>query len=428
MVREFRSLFWRGPARMELGPPTPRQPTALVVFRREERVPLATKLLEHPDSINPQLESRIFNKLPREIRELIWRFSLTRYEDLDKAYNLSCRYARPGQAAPLRIDVDLLLACRALYVEAFLTPFEVNPILVHDGDPQDLPVLGSFYPLVCVPSDLRRYAKLRPWQLANISSIEMSVQQYNLEGGSVERVSRLVGGLGRHWGQEIRGFTLQNMARFAANSAGGLQLASKKITSLSIRMGRTDWWSWSSSPEEGEKDPKERLRLEPMANVTDDRMCLAMTQGYEARKAGEEPDFGLDNFEKEGRWGRQITEYWPDLATLELVLETFACKQSQLDYVVECAKLWTFPLEDGYHLVWDGTNESLRWRGAPSYRYDRWLPWVKAENKAQNVAQDATEIQWGPTSDGAGQEFIIKTLKFARRKNEERTEEGGEGK
>lgn len=243
--------------------------------------------------------------------------------------------------------------------------------------------------------------------------------------GSVERVSRLVGALGRHRQQECRGFTLQGIASFATNSASGPQLVSRKISSLTIRMLRTDWWSWSSSPQEGEENPSERLRLEPLANTTVS-MSLAMTRGYEARKAGEEPDFGLDNFEKEGRWGKQITEYWPDLTTLELVLETFACKQSQLDYVVECAKLWTFPLEDGYYLVWNGREESLRWRGAPSYGYERGHSWIEEENTAQNEAQDATVTQWGPTSGGVGQDFIIKTLKFERRRNEERKREDGQ--
>ncbi|KAI1781290.1 hypothetical protein F4818DRAFT_436483 [Hypoxylon cercidicola] len=101
-----------------------------------------------------------------------------------------------------------------------------------------------------------------------------------------------------------------------------------------------------------------------MANTTTCNTSLAMIRGREARKEDTEPDFALDNFEKEGRCGSQISEYWPDLSTLEIALETFACKQGQLDCVVDCAKLWTFPLEDGYHLVWDGKVELVNWRGA----------------------------------------------------------------
>lgn len=56
----------------------------------------------------------------------------------------------------------------------------------------------------------------------------------------------------------------------------------------------------------------------------------------------------------------------PDLKTLELVLETFAEKTNQLENVVECAKLWKFPIDDGaaYELVWDGQVESTRWSRA----------------------------------------------------------------
>ncbi|KAI1766991.1 hypothetical protein GGR53DRAFT_518626 [Hypoxylon sp. FL1150] len=423
---------------MELGPrpsstPAP-DPTPLI--GRKDKTPLATKLLEQADAINPQLGSPLFSQLPREIRELIWRFSLTRFEDLDRLYPIGRRYARPDRAAPLRTALDLLRTCRAIYVEAYLIPFEVNPFVVHDGDLQDLPPLVS--PHQCMPGDLGRYEKLKPWQLAHMSSVEMTVQQFQLEGGSVERVSRLVGALGRHKGHECKGFTLQGSAHFTPPRSSGADTPSevqdgytrlspsqdlpvgKRITSLTIRMLRTDWWTWSSSPQEGSENPRERLRLEPLVNTTKNEY-LAMTRGYEARKEGAEPDFGLDGFEKEGRWGTQITEYWPDLATLELVLETFACKESQLDYVVECAKLWTFPVGNEYRLVYDGL-ESVRWRGANAYGYEGSFSWIGEENKAQSGEQNATVIQWRPTSDDddgeSPQEFVIKTLKYKRRRRE----------
>lgn len=178
MVREFYRRFRRGPARMELGPsPSPTPP----ISRNKEKAPLAMRLLEQSGSINPQLGSPIFSNLPREIRELIWRFCLTRYEDLDSLYPIESRFSRPGRSAPLRTALDLLLTCQAIYVEAFLVPFEVNPFVVHDGDRQDLPPLGSSHQ--CIPGDLGRYEKLKPWQLAHISSVEMTVQQFQLEGG-----------------------------------------------------------------------------------------------------------------------------------------------------------------------------------------------------------------------------------------------------
>ncbi|KAF3063604.1 hypothetical protein GL218_01359 [Daldinia childiae] len=412
--------------------------------KMEQRVPLASEILDHPDSINSQLQSPLFGKLPRELRDLIWRFSLTRYEDLDQLYDIQKPYARPGQAAPLRVAVQLLQTCRAVYVEAFLTPFQVNPIVVFHGNNNDIP---PGIPLMRTTEDQVLCRKLRFWQFANISSVEITLQQVNLEGGGLERVSRLIGTIGRHHGHESRGYAVTGYASFVSptepdrstseadskeeynNQLSSLPnpLIGRKITRLSIRMSRTDWWGWESRPDEGDVSPSARLRLEPMINVTDlwkrPANYLAMTKGYEARKAGNEPDFQLDDFEKQGRWGSQIREYWPDLTTLELVLETFSCKKNQLDNVVQCAKLWTFPLEDGFHLAWNGKEELIRWRGAQSYKYEHY-DWFRAHNVPQATeAQSSEAIQWRPSqrssrSDKNSQEFIIQTLTFERKRVE----------
>ncbi|KAI1476851.1 hypothetical protein F4774DRAFT_420480 [Daldinia eschscholtzii] len=411
--------------------------------KAEQRVPLASEILRHPDSIESQLQSPLFGKLPRELRDLVWRYSLTRYEDLDNLYDIQKRYARPGQAAPLRVAVQLLETCRAIYVEAYLTPFQVNPIIIFHGDGGDIPPV---VPLMRTTEDPFLCKKLKFWQFANISSVETTLQQVNLEGGGLERISRLVGTLGRHDGQESRGYAATGYACFVSptepdKTAGEVSseeipdsplpslpnpLIGRKITHLSIRMSRTDWWGWSSRPEEYISSPEERLRLEPMINVTHlwsrPENFSAMTTGYESRKAGEEPDFGLDDFEKQGRWGLQVKEYWPDLTTLDLVLETFSCKKTQLDYVTQCAKLWTFPLENGFHLVWNGKEEAIRWRGARSYEYEDHQDWFRNENVPRDTeAQDSTKIQWRPSpsndeDDRESQEFVIRTLTFERKR------------
>jgi hypothetical protein len=60
-------------------------------------------------------------------------------------------------------------------------------------------------------------------------------------------------------------------------------------------------------------------------------------------------------------WGAAIGRL-PDLKTLELILETFSLKKHQLDTVVECAKLWKFPLKDTpFELVYDGNVKSMKW-------------------------------------------------------------------
>lgn len=261
------------------------------------------------------------------------------------------------------------------------------------------------------------------------------------ELGALERVARIAGTYGRNKGLEHRGYDTPGVAKFkdseveepTNNTPSPLEnpCISRKITHLSIRMSRTDWWGWESPPEYADRFPSEKLRLEPMINVTSlaakPENSLAMTRGYEARKAGKEPDFELDDFEKPGRWGPMIEEYWYDLVTLDLVLETFACKQEQLDYVVECAKLWKFPLRNGYYLAWSGKEETVRWRGARSYAYEYSTRWFQEQNKARNIeGQGPTPIRWRPSraTDGNPEEaqlFVIRTLTFERMKDDDRS-------
>lgn len=163
---------------------------AAAARRKADRLPLAVQILDNPSSVNLQQNSPLFGKLPAELRELIWDYALTGYEDLDLLYPLDKPYARPGQAAPTRVAVELLLTCRAVYLEAFLVPFQVNPITVFDRHPDVIPPNN---PLQCTSSNLRLCRKLRPWQFANITSVDLSVQQFTLEGGMFYRDCCLIG-------------------------------------------------------------------------------------------------------------------------------------------------------------------------------------------------------------------------------------------
>ncbi|KAF1355991.1 hypothetical protein EJ07DRAFT_62536, partial [Lizonia empirigonia] len=42
-------------------------------------------------------------------------------------------------------------------------------------------------------------------------------------------------------------------------------------------------------------------------------------------------------------WANIIGKF-PDLRTLELILETFGEKKAQLETVIECSKTWRFPI------------------------------------------------------------------------------------
>lgn len=66
------------------------------------------------------------------------------------------------------------------------------------------------------------------------------------------------------------------------------------------------------------------------------------------------------------------------LQELELVLETFPVKKSQLDTVVECAKAWKFPLQD---TQWELTYDDVKlmdWTKVPEDRASDREPHVNA--------------------------------------------------
>ncbi|EPS44186.1 hypothetical protein H072_1849 [Dactylellina haptotyla CBS 200.50] len=73
-------------------------------------------------SIDPQSESPLFC-LPGEIRNQIWEYALTPYEDANRAYSASTCYARPGFTAPRTSAVGLLRACKSIYSEAWYLPW-----------------------------------------------------------------------------------------------------------------------------------------------------------------------------------------------------------------------------------------------------------------------------------------------------------------
>jgi hypothetical protein len=70
----------------------------------------------------------------------------------------------------------------------------------------------------------------------------------------------------------------------------------------------------------------------------------------ENRRTGLHPDYSKT-------WGASISQI-PSLQKLELVLEAFGRRKDQLETVVECAKLWKFPLDEtDSELAWDGVIE-----------------------------------------------------------------------
>ncbi|KAK6504612.1 hypothetical protein TWF481_006551 [Arthrobotrys musiformis] len=75
-------------------------------------------------TMNPQPTSPLFN-LPGEIRNQIWEYALTPYNDPnpERRYSSATAYSRPDYISPLTTSVSLLRVCKAIYSEAWYLPW-----------------------------------------------------------------------------------------------------------------------------------------------------------------------------------------------------------------------------------------------------------------------------------------------------------------
>ncbi|MCJ1326809.1 hypothetical protein MMC10_003475 [Thelotrema lepadinum] len=71
----------------------------------------------------PQSQSPLFSTLPGEIRNLIYQFVLSEYEDSNELYDDDTCYKRPGYFARRRTDTTLLRTCQRIYCEAWFIPW-----------------------------------------------------------------------------------------------------------------------------------------------------------------------------------------------------------------------------------------------------------------------------------------------------------------
>lgn len=147
--------------------------------------PLANRLVRSGAPIDPQVASPLFTKFPREVRDQIWQLAFQVYQDFNSPYALDKVHVRPGQAARKRIDLALLLSCRAVYLETYLMPFRENTVEIYAGDEQDLPTdeeplrWAHFAPPYYEP-----IARMQSWQFANLTKVSIRFQQNQLEDSS----------------------------------------------------------------------------------------------------------------------------------------------------------------------------------------------------------------------------------------------------
>lgn len=66
---------------------------------------------------NFQTQSPLWGKLPAEIRNEIFTWALSQYEDLSRAYPEDAYWYRPGFRGPLKSSTALLRTCRLAHQE-----------------------------------------------------------------------------------------------------------------------------------------------------------------------------------------------------------------------------------------------------------------------------------------------------------------------
>ena len=315
---------------------------------------VAASILQH-DNINEQKQSELFNRLPAEIRDLVWQYALLVYSDPINSYHETQRYCRPGQDGIPRIALDLLLTCRAIYCETFELPLRLNALTYYDGDPKDL------RPKFLLGFDALE--KLAPWQLAILNTVDLRLQQCKLENDSL--------GVVANWlrkTDELKRRSPEHRPSGAMNVDSINDTAPENITHLIIRLGRTDWWTWEHPASFPPVD--QQLALDPALGwIQYYRRPTKpqMLQEAEHRRLGEHHEYTYRS-----GWGSQVSKF-RHLRTLELILETFRVKKTQLDAVVDCAKTWKFPMQHGYELRFS-TVEVSQWQGVNGYGYELGSP------------------------------------------------------
>lgn len=163
-----------------------------------------------PDLVHKQSQSALFSILPGEIRNHIWTYALSDYQDETQLYDDATCYKRPDYLAPRKTDTVLLRTCKRIYQEAWFLPWTnaEQTFYLTSGDRRP--------PRTTTPRDMQRTLLMisRTQTMPIIQHVRVFPQLYALENGQ-----RL---------QEIL----------------NLRFFYPKVITITIR--HTDWWWWES--------------------------------------------------------------------------------------------------------------------------------------------------------------------------------------
>ncbi|KAJ4292799.1 hypothetical protein N0V90_009462 [Kalmusia sp. IMI 367209] len=367
--------------------------------------PLAFILPSFAD-VHQQKQSPLYAVLPKEIRDLVWEYALADDGAPSADSDNGFRRERGIGAAVAKVDsaCALLQTCKAVYLETYRLPMLLNGYLAYRINN----FRGGYRIYSPSRPDLEHIA---PWQYALINRVDLSLQQVSVEDDDLRRELENWKPALRHSGSYVapRFYSISRPKHRAEgevaahnfalttppkNATGGLKdgdkvtlrryeyqiidsndaeldggrvqitgsftaraMVARPLTHLTLRISRTDWWTWTDDPMAADSD--KQLALDPACGGVNPRPLVTdMVALATSRRAGQHPSY-------DKTWGATIG-LLPDLKTLELILETFSAKTRQLETVVDCAKTWRFPLKNTrYELVCDGRIDSMKWGIAP---------------------------------------------------------------
>jgi len=365
-----------------LGRPPLHLPTALLASSLER------------SQVDKQSACRLM-QLPVELRDRIFFYVFTA-EGIPAPLDETFKYARSWESLP-RVHTSLLRTCRAVYLEAHLLPVTLNPVYGFHGSKSlaDKPGANLISLLWGQLPDF-----LSAWQFSALNHLVLTMHQSDLEQQPLSLASYascLLACYGRcgirvaakdghgkdMWPKtsgggrsrlELEGRPIGSTARYhvrrAAEDAGGLGpfYAASTISHLTIRLDRADWWTWDSNPTPQEGD--DGLALDPWlgggSGQQERPLVSQMMELYNGRRACRDAGEEIAPCPA-GCWGRRVALF-RGLRRLTLHLETFRWRVEELDRIIECAKLWSFLIDEdlqkgqaGRVLSWDGKLTAYSW-------------------------------------------------------------------
>lgn len=254
----------------------------------------------------------LFKKIPAEVRDCIYGFALSYYDDSDRLVCLTvlllCQmrlaltalqyprdnpYWRPDCIAPPKVNCALLQTCQSIYNEAWFRPWAsmVHKLWLTSPDraPNRIDTLSIGTLAKMLQALFQNHGRVETQEL------QVFPQLYALEGGSLE---------------------------------GVLSLEHLYPLNLTITIRHTDWWFWEHD---------ERLHIE-------------------------------------GGWLSEAR--FPDsLKTINLELESLVRKTNQIDYIADqMADHWHFLTKNGTVFTADKAHmQTSRWNGGSTWNGERWI-------------------------------------------------------